>query len=60
MLHAAAAAVQLAAAGQITARGKLGSALQAPPRRRVYDGDRPTAQAWRVLRHESESAPAPG
>lgn len=50
MLHAAAAAVQLAATGQITARGRLGSALQTPPRRRVYDGDRPSAQARRVLR----------
>jgi hypothetical protein len=41
MLHAAAAALQLAADGQITARGVLGSALQTP-RRQVFNGDPPT------------------
>lgn len=41
MLDAAAAAVRLAADGAITARGRLGSALQAPPRGYVYGGDKP-------------------
>jgi TniQ len=52
MLHAAAAALQLAADGQITARGALGSALRPAPHRHVYDGDQPSPQrpsAWNEL-----------
>jgi hypothetical protein len=42
MLHAAATALHLAADGQMTARGRLGSALQPPVHQHVYDGDAPT------------------
>jgi hypothetical protein len=50
MLRAAAVALHLAATGEITARGRLASAL-ALPRRHVYDGDAPAppdpvATAW--------------
>ena len=41
MLHAAATALHLAADRQITARGRLASAVALPLRRRVYDGDDP-------------------
>lgn len=40
MLLAAATALELAADGAITARGRLASALT-PPRRHIYDGDPP-------------------
>lgn len=48
ILRAAATALQLAAAGQIAARGTLGSALQPAPHRHVYDGDQPSPRpsAW--------------
>ena len=52
MLHAAAAALQLAADGQITARGVFGPAVQPAPHRHVYDGDRPSSprpSAWDEL-----------
>ena len=52
MLHAAAAALQLAADGQITARGVLGSALRPAPHRHVYGGDQPSSprpSAWDEL-----------
>jgi TniQ len=52
MLHAAAAVLQLAADGQITARGVLGPAVQPAPHRHVYDGDRPSSpcpSAWDEL-----------
>jgi TniQ len=48
MLHAAAAALQLAADGRITARGVLGSAIQPSALSRVYEGDPPSPfrTAW--------------
>ena len=60
MRCAAATALQLAADGQITARGRLGSALQPPPPRPVYDGDRPgralrqadLARSWEQVRQD--------
>jgi hypothetical protein len=47
MLFAAATALDLAAKGEITAHGRLASAIQ-PPRQYVYDGDRPSPAptAW--------------
>jgi hypothetical protein len=59
MLHAAAAAVQLAADGQITARGALGSTLRAAPHRHVYYGDEqssPRPSAWDELMAALEGA----
>jgi len=41
MLHAAAAALRLAADRRITPQGTLGPALAEPPHERVYDGDDP-------------------
>jgi hypothetical protein len=48
MLHAAAAALQLAADGRITARGVLGSAIQPSALNRVYEADPPSPfrTAW--------------
>lgn len=48
MWDAAATAVHLAAEGRITARGRLGSALQAPLHDYVYAGDEPSPfrNAW--------------
>ena len=43
MLEAAATAVALAAAGEVTARGTLGPLLTREPHRHVHEGDR---QAW--------------
>ncbi len=58
MLHAAAAALQLAADGRITARGTLGSALAPAPRRHVYDGDQPSphVNAWQEAIAQAEAA----
>ncbi|MEV6415355.1 TniQ family protein [Kribbella sp. NPDC051718] len=47
MLRAAAAALDLAAKGEITACGRLGSAIQPHRRQYVYDGDRPAAPTAR-------------
>lgn len=57
MLDAAASAVRLAADGAITARGRLGSALQ-PSEHQVYDGDRPSPyrNAWRDAMAAMEEA----
>lgn len=48
MWDAAATALQMAADGLITARGRLSSALQAPLHDYVYDGDEPSPHrnAW--------------
>jgi hypothetical protein len=46
MLHAAGTALHLAAAGTITAHGRLASVLQPPPDRHVYAGDRPHRGSW--------------
>jgi hypothetical protein len=58
MLHGAATALQLAAGGQITARGTLGSAVQAAPHRHVYDGDQPSPHrsAWQEAMAEISAA----
>lgn len=48
MLHAAATALHLAETGQITARGRLGSAIQPPGNQCVYDGDNPRRRRTRV------------
>ncbi|WP_233608701.1 hypothetical protein [Nocardia stercoris] len=49
MRHAAAVALDLVAARDITAEGDLASALVTPPPTSVYEGDRPTplVTAWR-------------
>lgn len=49
LLHAAATALQMAADGQIVARGVLASALSPVPHRAVYDGDRPPPDPVRDL-----------
>lgn len=48
MLLAAATALDLAATGEITAHGRLASAIQTPRRQYIYDGDRPppARTAW--------------
>jgi hypothetical protein len=58
MLHGAATALQLAAAGQIVARGTLGSAVQVAPQRHVYDGDQPSPHpsAWQEAMAEISAA----
>lgn len=58
MLHAAATALVLAADRQITARGRLGSALAPPAHQHVYDGDRPSPHrnAWQEAMAEVEAA----
>lgn len=58
MLHAAAAALKLAADGTISARGTLAGAIALAPRRHVYDGDRPSASttAWQEAMAEIEAA----
>lgn len=58
MLDAAATAVSLAAAGRITPRGALGTALQVPEPRQVHDGDPSGAvqpSAWLKLMVELEN-----
>jgi len=51
-------ALQLAAGGQITARGTLGSAAQVAPQRHVYDGDQPSPHpsAWQEAMAEISAA----
>src|SRR6266536_6283703 len=58
MMHGAATALQMAAAGQITARGTLGSAVQPAPHRHVYDGDLPPPHpsAWQEALAEISAA----
>ncbi|MEV8479387.1 TniQ family protein [Streptomyces sp. NPDC051173] len=58
MLDAAATALQLAADGLITARGRLASALQAPLHDYVYDGDEPSPfrNAWQAAMAAWEEA----
>jgi hypothetical protein len=58
MLHGAASALQLAAAGQVIARGTLGSAAQVAPHRHVYDGDQPSPHpsAWQEAMAEISAA----
>jgi TniQ len=51
MLEAAATALSLAAAGEITARGTLGRCLAPEPHRTVYGGDR---QAWEEKQARAE------
>jgi hypothetical protein len=57
MLDAAATALQMAAGGLISARGSLGSALQAPPHY-VHDGDEPSPyrHAWKDAMTAMEAA----
>jgi hypothetical protein len=70
MLHAAAAALCLAAEGRISARVRLASAIQPPRHRHVYNGDRPSPtrasggrpspkSAWRWSRR-GPTAASPG
>ncbi|WP_430782323.1 TniQ family protein [Actinoplanes sp. G11-F43] len=58
MLNAAAVALQLAAAGRITARGVLGPAIQPIPSRWAYAGDplAPHGTAWPDLTAAAEAA----
>jgi hypothetical protein len=58
MLYGAATALQLAAGGQITARGTFGSAVQPAPHRHVYDGDQPSPHpsAWQEAMAEISAA----
>ncbi|WP_265584290.1 hypothetical protein [Streptomyces acidicola] len=58
MWDAAATALQMAADGLITARGRLSSALQAPLHDYVYDGDEPSPHrnAWQDFTAAFEEA----
>ncbi len=62
MLLAAATALHLAAEGEITARGRLASAIQPPRDQYVYDGDQPlpALTAWQeaVIQAEMKMADA--
>jgi hypothetical protein len=51
MIEAAAAALSLAATGEITARGTLGRCLAPEPHHAVYEGDR---QAWEEKQARAE------
>lgn len=54
LMTAAAAALQLAADGVITARGRLATAIQPPPDQYVFDGDRPNHTAWHDALDQTE------
>jgi hypothetical protein len=56
MLYAAATALHLAADGQITPRGRLGSALRPGIGEPVYDGDRPRPDPWQEARAAVDAA----